>query len=494
LKLSKLIEGLAIKSAVGMRDVEIGHITVDSREARGGSLFVAIAGHKLDGHDFIAQAVKNGASAVVADREIGAGVPVIAVADTSLAEAILARRLFGEPDLALLLAGVTGTNGKTSTAFLLRSVLDMAAGPAGVIGTVGYGTAGRMRSSERTTPGASGLYSILGGFVADGCRSAVMEVSSHAAAQGRIEGLEFDVGVFTNITRDHLDYHGTLENYIEAKEIFVRSLDRRGRTKKNGTIVYNNDDLRVRSIGERFGGDRVSFGMGDDAMVRAEDARAFLEGTSFTLATPVGRIGVDLKLLGRFSIFNALAAAGAALAASIGLEEIKAGLEGVEGVPGRFQVIRREGGPVVVVDYAHTPDALENLLRFCRELEPGRLITVFGCGGDRDRGKRPMMGKVSVEYSDRVIVTSDNPRSEDPRSIINEVLSGTAGSKTPVDAIVDRASAIRAAVGEAREGDIVAVAGKGHEDYQEAGGAKIHFSDMEEAGKALQDAEVGYQD
>ncbi len=494
MRLLKLLEGMKIETVIGMRDVEITGITTDSRDVRNGYVFVAVAGHKLDGHDFIAQAVKNGASALVTCRKVEAAIPVIVVGNASMAEPVIARRLFHEPDRSLLLAGITGTNGKTSTAFLLRSVFDKAAGPAGLIGTVGYGTGSSMQSSERTTPGASGLYSILGGFVAGGCRSAVMEVSSHAAVQGRITGLEFDVGVFTNITRDHLDYHGTLEKYIEAKEIFARSLDRPGRSKKNGTLVYNTDDIHVRRIGDMFGGDRISYGIGPEAMVRAENARADLGGTFFTLATPVGRIDVNLKLLGRFSIYNALAAGSAALAASMGLEDIKAGLEGVDGVPGRFQVIREGSGPVVVVDYAHTPDALENLLRFCRELEPGRLITVFGCGGDRDRGKRPMMGKVSVEYSDMVIITSDNPRTEDPGAIINEVLAGAAGSKVPVDVVADRSGAISAAVRKAGEGDIVVIAGKGHEDYQETCGVKIHFSDVEEAGKALRDVEVGYQD
>ncbi|HSG27480.1 MAG TPA: UDP-N-acetylmuramyl-tripeptide synthetase, partial [Candidatus Krumholzibacterium sp.] len=280
----------------------------------------------------------------------------------------------------------------------------------------------------------------------------------------------------------------------EAKEIFVSSLTRPGRAKRNGTLVYNIDDERVGQVAARFEGEKLSFGLSETADIRAIEPEADLDGTRFGLSTPDGDVDVELKLLGRISIYNALAAAGAACALSLPLAAIKAGLEAVDSVPGRFQVIRSDGGPVVVVDYAHTPDALESLLSFCRELGPRNLITVFGCGGDRDRGKRPQMGRIAAQLSDRVYVTSDNPRSEDPGSIIEEILSGIGNGQVPVISLEDRAEAIRTALSQAGEGDLVVIAGKGHEDYQILGNRKIHFSDTEQAIGVLRDLEVGYQD
>lgn len=493
MKLSRCVEGIEIRDRLGYRDVEVTGIAVDTRALKTGDLFIATKGRATDGHVFVSQAIEKGASALVVERPGAYAVPALVVADSSLAAWRIAKRFFGDPAAKLVLAGVTGTNGKTSTAFLLRSIMDGAHGPCGIIGTVGYGVSGALVSAGNTTPGAVDLYRMMAGFVERGCRSAVMEVSSHAAEQGRIAGLEFDVGAFTNLTRDHLDYHKTFEGYLEAKERFIRSLAAPGREKRPGTFVYNSDDPEVAGVARRFAGRSISFGTAPSADVRAEHLAADLTGTRFDLVVESRRTPLALKLLGTFSAYNALAAAACAHAAGIGIDDIRKGLEQVLTVPGRFQVVSRGRGPTVVVDFAHTPDALEKLLNFCRELSPRMIVTVFGCGGDRDRGKRPLMGSIATRLSSIVYVTDDNPRTEDPDRIVTEILEGTRGSATPVHVVRDRRSAIREAVGAAGGGDLVVVAGKGHELEQLVGGARIPFNDAREAEEALEALEVEHQ-
>jgi UDP-N-acetylmuramoyl-L-alanyl-D-glutamate--2,6-diaminopimelate ligase len=492
-KLSQLIEGMEIASRLNFRDVEVGGISSDSRSIKPGDCFVAVRGSAADGHEFALQAAERGASVLVVERPVEISNPVIVVNDSSLAASLLAKRFYGDPVARLVLAGITGTNGKTSSSFLLRSILEDALGPTGIIGTVGYGSTGELAYSANTTPGPIDLYRIMADFKGRGCRGVVMEVSSHAAEQGRIAGLEFDVGVFTNATRDHLDYHGTFERYVEAKEIFVRSLVDVRRSKKSGTFVFNADDPAVAAVAERFGGRTLSFGRSAGADVRAERLEADLAGTRFELAIGAKRVPIALRLLGTFSAYNALAAAGAAHALGVGLDAVKTGLERVAVVPGRFQVVTAKRSPVVIVDYAHTPDALEKLLAFCRELSPRRIVAVFGCGGDRDRGKRPMMGRIAADLSDAVIVTDDNPRTEDPERIVREIVEGMAGGATPRRVIRDRREAIREAVRGAAEGDLIVIAGKGHENEQIYGTTRHPFNDVKEAEEALRDAEVRHQ-
>jgi UDP-N-acetylmuramoyl-L-alanyl-D-glutamate--2,6-diaminopimelate ligase len=492
-RLSQLIEGIDIVERRNFRDVEVGGITSDSRSVKPGDCFVAVRGRAVDGHEFALRAVERGASVLVVERPMETSNPVLVVKDSSLAASLLAKRFFGDPAARLVLAGITGTNGKTSSSFLLRSVFEASLGPAGIIGTVGYGSTAELAYAANTTPGAIDLYRIMADFEGRGCRAVVMEVSSHAAEQGRIAFLEFDVGVFTNATRDHLDYHGTFERYVEAKEIFVRSLVDPRRVKKPGTFVFNADDPAVAAVAGRFGGRTLSFGRSAAAQVRAERLEADLAGTRFDLAIGDARVPVALRLLGAFSAYNALAAAGAAHALGVGLEPIKEGLERVAVVPGRFQTVTAARAPVVVVDYAHTPDALEKLLAFCRELKPKRLVTVFGCGGDRDRGKRPMMGRIAAELSDMVIITDDNPRTEDPDRIVREILGGMISGATPHRVIRDRREAIREAVRGAAAGDLVVIAGKGHETEQIYGTTRHPFNDVKEAEKAVRDAEVQHQ-
>ena len=456
MKLSELFVAIGCGEEPRSANVEIGDISTDSRGVKEGDLFVAVKGHSADGHDYLDEAVRNGAAALVVGREYESDLPTCVVEDTSSAAALLARKFFGDPAASMLLAGITGTNGKTSTSFLLDSILSAAVGKTGIIGTVGVGSTGELAASTHTTPASVHLYRTLSEFLRKGCKAVVMEVSSHAAVQRRIAGLEFDVGVFMNISRDHLDYHGTLEEYMAAKEMFVSSLVEKGRAKRPGALVYNADDLHVRGIAERFEGESVSFGIETNADVRGEGLEADLEGTRFDLVAGDERVRIELKLLGSFSAYNALAAAAAARILGAGPAEIQRGLERVEGVPGRFQVVSEGAGPKVVVDYAHTPDALERLLAFCRNLGARKITTVFGCGGDRDRGKRPIMGRIARVSSDEVYVTDDNPRTEDPDRIIEEILEGS-GRDVHVER--DRALAIRMAVEGASEGEIVVIAG-----------------------------------
>jgi len=492
-KLSHLSEGIETKSRPGFRDVEVAGIATDSRLLEPGDVFIAIKGYASDGHAFVEEALRKGASALVVERPVGSDRPTLVVEDSSLAAALMAKRFFGDPAARIALAGITGTNGKTSSAFLLRSILDIAAGPCGIIGTIGYGVSDELLPARNTTPGPVDLYRAVAGFVKRGCRSTVMEVSSHAAVQGRIAGLEFDVGAFTNVTRDHLDYHGTFEEYIKAKETFIGTLTEPERKKQPGTFVYNADDPEVARVAGRFAGRRISFGLSAPADVRAEGLRADLKGTRFDLATGAARTRLELKLLGSISAYNALTAAACAHALGIGLEQIKAGLERVAQVPGRFQVVSIGRGPKAVIDYAHTPDALEKLLNFCRELQPKRIVTVFGCGGDRDRGKRPMMGAIAARLSTIVFVTDDNPRTEDPDRIVKEILDGVGTSPTSVHVVRDRRTAIREAVKSASEGDLVVIAGKGHENEQIVRDARVPFNDAHEAEEALEALEVGHQ-
>ena len=493
MKLSHLSEGIETKSRPGFRDVEVTGIVTDSRSLEPGDVFIAIKGHAADGHAFVEEAVRKGASALVVERPVGSDRPTLVVEDSSLAASLMAKRFFGDPVARLALTGITGTNGKTSSAFLLRSILDIAHGPCGIIGTIGYGVSDELIPARNTTPGPVDLYRALAGFVKRGCRSAVMEVSSHAAVQGRIAGLEFDTGAFTNATRDHLDYHGTFEEYIKAKEIFISTLNEPGRKKQPGTFVYNADDPEVARVAERFAGRRVSFGLSAPADVRAEGLKADLKGTRFDLVTGAARTRLVLRLLGTISAYNALTAAACAHALGVGVGEIKAGLEKAAQVPGRFQVVSIGRGPTAVVDYAHTPDALEKVLNFCRELQPKRIVTVFGCGGDRDRGKRPMMGAIAARLSTIVFVTDDNPRTEDPDRIVKEILEGIGQSAANVRVVRDRRAAIREAIKTASEGDLVVIAGKGHENEQIVQGARLPFNDAREAEEALEALEVGHQ-
>ncbi|HEU4928778.1 MAG TPA: UDP-N-acetylmuramoyl-L-alanyl-D-glutamate--2,6-diaminopimelate ligase, partial [Candidatus Krumholzibacteria bacterium] len=467
------------------RALSITGVTADSRKAAPGFLFVAVKGTSVDGHHFMADAAARGAVAVIAEQTPAqSSIPVITVTDSSKALALVASRFYGDPAHDLFLCGVTGTNGKTSTTYLVRSIMARTGRRMGIIGTLGHGI-DTLVKDPHTTPDAVTLHSWFRAMRDQHCFGVVMEVSSHAVRQHRVWGLDFNVGILTNVTHDHLDFHKTMDDYIAAKSEFCHSLVAPGRRKANGTLVYWMDDANARNIGAAFGGAKIRVGSGSDADWRLCDVDVSLAGTRFALALPGGEtLRVNMKLLGGFVPANASVAAAAAFVSGATLEQIRDGLEAVARVPGRFEALGGGGKPVVIVDYAHTPDGFERVLATCRALRPRRLVTVFGCGGDRDASKRPVMGAIAARESDRVYLTTDNPRSEKVEDIINDIRAGIP-RQSDVVVELDRADAIHAAVAESRSGDLVALLGKGHEDYQLIGTRKLPFSDREQAEEAL---------
>jgi UDP-N-acetylmuramoyl-L-alanyl-D-glutamate--2,6-diaminopimelate ligase len=450
-------------------EVEITGLAYDNRAVAPGTLFFCVPGFTRDGHEFAHDAIERGAAALVVQRPLELGVPEVRVDDVRAAMARAAARFHGDPTARLPVVGITGTNGKTTTAFLVRDLLGV---PAGLLGTVTNIVAGVDRAVVRTTPEAIDLQRTFRDMLDGGDRACVMEVSSHALELRRVDGIHFAAAVFTNLTQDHLDFHPDMEAYFQAK--------RRLFDVTEGPRIANADD----AYGRRLDAD-VTFAIDAPADYRATDVEMGLTGCTFTAVTPDGEFGdVSIPLPGRFNVLNALAAWAAARALGTPAQEIVERLPKAGRVPGRFEPVEAGQAFAVLVDYSHTPDSLENALRAAREVADGRVICVFGAGGDRDRAKRPLMGEIACRLADRAIVTSDNPRSEDPEAIIAEILAGCAPG-TP--AIVDRREAIFQAVGEAAEGDVVLIAGKGHEQGQEfAGGRKEPFDDVTVAREALE--------
>ena len=447
------------------------HIGVDSRSLRAGALYIALRGTQTDGHRFVADAVRRGAAAILVEAPQGAGVPEIVVRDSQDAALALASAWYGHPAGRLTLIGVTGTNGKTTTTGLIRHLFNdrESAGSIGTLGAFdGHGAAIASTAGSLTTPGAVDLQATLAVMVSRGVTHVAMEASSHSLDQRRLDGLTFAAGVFTNLTRDHLDYHGTMEAYLTSKLRLTSLLG------SNGIDVVNQDEDSWRAIPVRSS--RVTFGTHPAADVRASEIMLDAAGSRFQLSGRYGCANVSLPLLGDFNVANALAAAATALGLGRPLAEVAERLGSSPQVPGRMERIA-ETPCIVLRDYAHTPDALERALTSLRPLTKGRLIVVFGCGGDRDRGKRPLMGRLAAEHSDLAIVTSDNPRTEDPDAIIEDIVQGMAGLQHR--RITDRLAAILAALNEAHAGDTVLLAGKGHETYQIVGNDKRHFDERE---------------
>ncbi len=469
----------------------VARVTADSREAGPGVLFVAVRGAAGDGHAFAAAALAAGCPAVIVeDAAAVPGAPdgrVLVARDTRPLPALLARRLAGEPDRRLCTAAVTGTNGKTTTAFLLRALLNGLRGRCGLIGTIEYDDGAQRRPAPLTTPGGPVFYGLLEAMVANGCRGVAMEVSSHALDQGRVAGLELDVAVMTNLGRDHLDYHGDLAGYLAAKAR-IRELLRPARDgRPAGALVVNRQDGHLRTI-DTAGCRAVGFAAdprepAHGAQLRVTGTRLGLDGTHLDLEWEGRPLHLDSPLVGRFNVANLAAALAAGVALGEDPEACCAALGAVPQVPGRLERLALPNGAIAVVDYAHTHDALEAVLGACRELTAGRLLAVFGCGGDRDRGKRPLMGAVVARDADLAWITSDNPRSEDPASICAQIAEGFAAQPVPrarlSRVVVDRRAAIHEALEAAQPGDIVVVAGKGHEDYQLIGGRRLDFDDRQ---------------
>jgi len=468
------------------RGLEVARVTADSRSVRPGDVFVAIRGARFDGLDYAADAIRRGAVAVVAERPGPAESPVtwIAVADARQALARMAARVNGEPAEKLVLAGVTGTNGKTSTTTLLEVILARRYGKAGFLGTVGYRTPRRSLEADRTTPDATVIQELLAEMVADGAKAAALEVSSHALALERVEGCRFDVAVFTNLTRDHLDFHPDMEAYYVAKR---RLFDLR---KPGAFGVVNADDPYGRRLLAEIEPPVASYSpSGAEADYRAAGAVCDLTGVRFELAHSAGRVPIASPLLGRFQLANLTAAAAAGLCLGVPGPDIAAAVAGVENVPGRLERVDAGQAYPILVDYAHTPDALERLLQAVRELTEKKIVLVFGCGGDRDRGKRRPMGEIAGRLADVAIATSDNPRSEDPEAILREVEAGLAASGAKgYTTVVDRREAIRKAIALADTGTVVVIAGKGHETTQVIGPTAIPFDDRKVAAELARTA------
>ena len=482
MRLAPLLQSAGIPAVLA--DPEISSLSYDSRSAGVGSLFFALPGAKADGAEFAQQAAGKGAVVVVAEAMIGdCGCPVVRVPDARAAMADIAAAFYGHPDRSLKCAGVTGTNGKTTSAFLMKHMLDSASLRSGLIGTVKYVVGTEEISAPRTTPESADLQEMLARMRDCGSKAVAMEVSSHALVQQRVRGIEFDAAVFTNLTQDHLDYHRTMEAYFEAKCLLFESLE--AQTHKKGRAIINADDRHGHLLMERFGKKlrTVTFGRGVGADFRASAIQFDGTGSVFQLDAKRKSFLVRMPLIGLFNIYNVLAALAAAAACGVELRGAIAALASAPQVPGRLERVMAKRNFQVFVDYAHTDDALKNVLRTLKDLKPARLITVFGCGGDRDRAKRPLMAAAAEELSDWTIITSDNPRREDPAEIIRDVEAGMRG--TNFEKITDRENAIRHAIDLARPGDIVLIAGKGHENYQEFADRRIAFDDVAVAGNAM---------
>jgi UDP-N-acetylmuramoyl-L-alanyl-D-glutamate--2,6-diaminopimelate ligase len=475
-----------VPAARAALDAPCTGIVHDSRAARPGSVFVALSGQKADGVAFVAQAVASGAIAVVAERPNPGGVdtPWIEVADARLALALLSAEFFGHPSREMQVVGVTGTNGKTTTSYVAQSIFEAAGIRCGLMGTVTYRIGDRDVAATRTTPEAPDVHALMRQMVDAGCKACVMEVSSHALTMRRTDGIHFAAGVFTNLTRDHLDFHKDMESYFAAKRRLFEMLP------PDAPALINADDPRAAAL-VATARRPVTYAVNKDADITPGPLSFTLQGLEFDARLPQGVLHVKSKLVGKPNVYNILAASGAAAALGVPVKAIEEGVEGLSGVPGRFEVVSSSWDDItVVVDYAHTDDALRNLLETARSLAPRRLVTVFGAGGERDTTKRPLMGLVAARLSDVVVITSDNPRGEDPERIIDEVRRGAEPATRPgtaeVVVIADRRDAIAWATIHAESGDVVLIAGKGHEKYQEIAGRVLPFDDVVVAREGLE--------
>ncbi|MDA1190328.1 MAG: UDP-N-acetylmuramoyl-L-alanyl-D-glutamate--2,6-diaminopimelate ligase [Candidatus Poribacteria bacterium] len=486
---AELIKGVESAKVLGDSARAVADLTDDNRLATPGSAFVAVRGANADGHSFIQDAIKRGATTILCEtppksyEELTPNVTVVTVPDTRAALAELASNFYGNPCDALTMVGVMGTNGKTSTAFLMQHILDAAGKPCARFGTAGHQIGDAEIVAKTTTPSALELNQLLRQSLDKGLSAASMEASSHGLMTHRLDGISFDGVAWTNLTQDHLDFHETMDAYRDAKlRLFAH-------VKDGGSVALNRDDewfadFHAAAVAAPNVGKVLSYGLSDDADVRAEGVATTPTETSFTLVYNGTRTPIRLNLLGDYNVENALAALSVGIGLGLSRDVLKRGVESLVNVPGRFETANAGQNFGVVVDYAHTPDALERLLGAARRLNPSRVIVVFGCGGNRDRTKRPKMGRIAAELGDVVIATSDNPRLEDPDAILREVVAGIPDG-APYESITDRERAIARAIEIAEEGDLVLIAGKGHEDYQDAGGKKIHFDDREVARKYL---------
>ena len=496
--LQELLDPFDVVKISGDLQSEVVSITEDSRAVRPGSVFVAIQGTQQDGHNFVNQAFAQGATAVVVEEgcfqsALPEATPacsaLIHVTNSRKALGLMASQLYGNPSRHLKMVGVTGTNGKTTVTHLAKSLLEAQGLQVGLLGTVGYVYGKEHRVASHTTPAPVQLQEMLSEMVRAGTDVGVLEVSSHALALDRIAGCEFDIVVFTNLTQDHLDFHQTMEDYFQSKLHLFTDYVAGGQKSGSKRALVNADDPWASLILQQCPIPIWTFGIHSKADIQAEAIQLGMNGTQFVVTSPLGRMTITSQLVGEHNVSNMLAAIGIGLEMGMTPVRIEQALEAVSNVPGRFERIQEGQDFTVVVDYAHTDDALQRLLDAAQTVKQGGIITVFGCGGDRDRGKRSKMGQVAVRNSDLVVVTSDNPRTEDPQAILCDIEKGIEAlppeERCPYQTISDRAEAIQSAIEAATSGDLVLIAGKGHEDYQILGTQKVHFDDREEARKAI---------
>lgn len=464
----------------------IKHIVNDSRQVEADTLFICIQGHVVDGHDFAKKAVENGATAILAERDLQLDVPVIVVNDTSRAMSMLADQFYEQPTHALQLIGITGTNGKTTTTHIIEKIFQDFQQKTGLIGTIHMKIGNKELDTKNTTPDPLVLQNTFAQMVKEEVSTAVMEVSSHALVQGRTNGCDFDVAIFTNLSQDHLDYHHTMDEYKRAKGLLFSKL--LGNTYKQGKpkfAIINADDPAGDQYAQDTSATVVTYGIDNRAHFSAHNITMDGRGTTFTLQSPEGNFELTLQLMGKFSVYNVLAAISAAYVLSVPLQSIIRSVESVSGISGRFEAVNGGQDFSVIVDYAHTPDSLENVLKTIQQFAKKRIFAIVGCGGDRDRGKRPLMAEVACTYATDPIFTSDNPRSEDPLAILAEMEKGATGDQYEV--IPDRQEAINKAVSKARTGDVILIAGKGHETYQIIGDQVFDFDDRLVAMEAIKE-------
>lgn len=467
----------------GDQNAEISGIAYDSRRVKPGDLFVCIKGFKVDGHEFISQAIGQGAAAVIVEKEVeDVKVPMIKVKNSRRALALISAAFFSNPSSKFKLIGVTGTNGKTTTTYLIKTILEQGGSKVGLIGTNQNMIGDKVLPAERTTPESLELQQLFSDMVKEKVDYVVMEVSSHSLELNRVDGCNFEIGIFTNITQDHLDFHVTMENYLKAKTTLFK------RCKKG---IINIDDSSSEYILNNGTCEMITFGIDKEADIHAKDIEISEKGVKFDVDTPYGSKFIELGIPGRFSVYNALGSIGACLALGISLEQIQQGLKQAKGVPGRAQIVETGKDFTVLIDYAHTPDGLENILNTVNGFAKGRVVTLFGCGGDRDKTKRPIMGEIAGKLSDFCIITSDNPRTEDPLQILNHIEEGIKKTDCSYVVIENRFEAIKYALENAKKDDVIVLAGKGHETYQILKDRVIHFDEKEIVESILREAGNG---
>lgn len=485
-KLNDLLSHLYDYKKTDRSNPSITSVEMDSRQVKNGSLFICVEGYTVDGHDYVLQAVEKGAAAILAQKPIDVSVPVVYVKDTKRAMAIVANSFYDHPTTKMSLIGVTGTNGKTTTTHLIDKILTDVHKKTGLIGTMYVKIADEIKETKNTTPESLSLQQIFSEMVEKKVDTAIMEVSSHALHLGRVRGCEYNIAVFTNLTQDHLDYHGTMEAYRNAKGLLFAQLGNIYNEPVKKIAILNGDDEATEEYEKMTAAQVITYGIDQECDVRATNIKITAQGTSFHVNAFGTEADVTLKMIGKFSVYNALAAMTACLAEGVALQSIIQSLEGVQGVSGRFEPVDAGQSFTVIVDYAHTPDSLQNVLQTVREFAKGKIFVVVGCGGDRDKTKRPIMAKIASEHGDYVILTSDNPRSEDPNQIILDMEKGLPNKDNAVS-IIDRREAIVYAVEKAQKEDVVIIAGKGHETYQIIGGETSFFDDRIVAKEAIKE-------